>query len=256
VFFGTPQPTAFDLHWRMFGIDVRVHPLFWVMSAAMGWNISEPLGWPYIVVWVLCVFVSILIHEMGHVCMGWLFGTHGHIVLHAFGGLTYPDREASQRWQRILVNFGGCLFQFILAGIVLLVGLFMVQAIRLQVPEAGDQPLFMILFYLFIINTIWPLFNLLPIWPLDGGQIVREICEAIWRDRGRMISLSLSVGTAGVLALHLLLGALGIRLLPLPPFGGLYTAIFFALMAVNGFQLLQVELNQHRPRDDERLPWE
>ena len=36
MFSGEPQPTPMDLHWRMFGIDVRVHPFFWLFSALLG----------------------------------------------------------------------------------------------------------------------------------------------------------------------------------------------------------------------------
>jgi Zn-dependent protease len=257
VFFNNPQPTRFDLHWRMFGVDVRVHPMFWAMSAVFGWNLSAPLGWQYVLVWVFCVFVSILLHEMGHVCMGWLFGVQGHILLHAFGGLTFPDREASQRWQRIVVDFGGCLFQFIFAAVLLATAFILLPVFHFRVAHQGEELLVIVLGYLLFINLFWPIFNLLPIWPLDGGQISREVCEALSPERGRVISLSLSVATGGALALHLALGAYGMQLLPIPTFGlGLYSAAFFALMAVSSFQLLQAEMNRGRWRDEERLPWD
>ena len=69
---------------------------------------------PYLVLWIICVFVSILIHEMGHVLMGRLFGAEGHIVLYSFGGLAIGSKRLADRWQRIAVSFAGPLAQFIL----------------------------------------------------------------------------------------------------------------------------------------------
>src|SRR6516165_8553767 len=71
VFF-EPNETPLDLKWRMFGIPVRVHPFFWLVSAFMGWSTLNR-GIIFLVIWVACVFVSVLVHEMGHVLMGRLF---------------------------------------------------------------------------------------------------------------------------------------------------------------------------------------
>ena len=47
------------------------------------------------------------------------------------------------------------------------------------------------------INLFWPLLNLLPIWPLDGGQITREACVgALGQQRGLSISLGISLVVA------------------------------------------------------------
>ena len=81
-----PERTQFDLNWRMFGIPVRVHPWFWLMGVILGWSAVER-GVQYLVLWIVCVFVSILVHEFGHVFMGLVFGSRGHIVLYSFGGL-------------------------------------------------------------------------------------------------------------------------------------------------------------------------
>src|SRR5262249_7190 len=72
--FGIAQPTQFDLHWRMFGIDVRVHPLFWLFSAVLGWGFTGG-RLDSLVVWVVVVFVSVLVHELGHVLTGRIFGS-------------------------------------------------------------------------------------------------------------------------------------------------------------------------------------
>src|SRR3954464_14267452 len=81
-----PQETPYDLRFRLFGIPVRVHPLFWLFSAILGWNWIEE-GVAYVLLWVACVFISVMIHELGHIFMGLVFGSPGYIVLYSFGGL-------------------------------------------------------------------------------------------------------------------------------------------------------------------------
>src|SRR5581483_11494851 len=85
--FVDPGYTPYDLNFSLFGISVRVSPWFWLVSAFFVWNVSIPLGLSFVFLGVACTFVSILVHELGHVLMGKLFGSHGYIVLYSFGGL-------------------------------------------------------------------------------------------------------------------------------------------------------------------------
>ena len=109
------------------------------------------------------------------------------------------------------------------------------------------------------INLFWPILNLLPIWPLDGGQIAREFFQMIWKQQGTTYSLALSGVLSAVLALHCFMGERGRPLFPylsIIGISGFYLAIFFALFAVQSFQALQVENDRRRWQDDHRLPWE
>ena len=55
--------TPYDLRFRLLGIPVRVHPLFWIMGRA---GLAGSDDWRTWSLWVACVFVSILVHEYGH----------------------------------------------------------------------------------------------------------------------------------------------------------------------------------------------
>src|SRR5690349_5678678 len=113
-----PTPTPYDLRFHVLGIPVRVHPLFWLVTVVMGWNaLAEHVA--FLFIWIGCVFVSILIHELGHVWMGQAFGSDGHIVLYSFGGLAIGSNQLEARWQRILVSFGGPLAGFVFLALVL-----------------------------------------------------------------------------------------------------------------------------------------
>jgi Zn-dependent protease len=248
------QPTPFDLRWRMLGTDVRVHPTFWLFSAILGWDFFERHGFSYLVIWVLCSFASILLHEFGHVMMAWPFGSRGHILLYSFGGLAIGV-NAWKRWQRILIAFAGPAIQFVLSGLIRLTLLLLPLAVLLDMPKPAGAALGMLLF----INWAWPLLNLLPIWPLDGGQITREVFEAIWKTRGLLYSLMLSGGLAVLLALHSFMVTQGRPLIPYLPFGGMWSAILFAMLAIGSFQMWAAEnqrLNRSSRYDDDRLPWE
>src|SRR5207253_5715528 len=139
------------------GIDVRVHPMFWLVSLIMGWSAVD-LGFAYLLVWVACVFVSVLIHELGHVFAGKLFGSHGHIVLYTFGGLAIGSSALRNRWQRIVVYFAGPVAGFLLCGLVW-------WGERHMNPFEERPLLWAAMQDLFVINLFWGIMNLLPVWP-------------------------------------------------------------------------------------------
>lgn len=241
--FFEPNETAYDLRWRMFGTSVRVHPMFWLIAVVLGYDATIRLGIGYVLAWVACVFVSILLHEFGHVWIGRLFGSHGYIVLYSFGGLAIGSNQLARRWQRILVLLAGPGIQLVLwAGLR-----FGGSWLLLSVPPASQPsvvPVFVMLVY---INLYWPILNLLPIWPLDGGQVTREVCQAIAPERGAAFSLGISMVVSGVLAAHALMSSRGHPLLPKPvPEFGMFTAFFFAMMCVSSFSALQAENERRR----------
>lgn len=250
MFLFEPERTQFDLQWRMFGIPVRVHPMFWLVGVLMGWNLTRDPhgnGLLLLLLWIACVFVSILVHELGHVFMGQWFGSYGHIVLFGFGGLAIGSANLPNRWQRIAVSFAGPLAQFLLYGII--------ELIYWQ-ADLKMFPLWVLIGLGFLkwINLTWPLLNLLPIWPLDGGQISRDFLGWLAPRRGMQLSLGISIICAGLLAINAIMVEQERPLLPFFNWGGTYPALFFGLLAFGSFQALQQhEANMKRWRRD---PWE
>jgi Zn-dependent protease len=245
-----PEPTPYDLRWRMFGVDVRVHPLFWLVSAVLGWNhYTHPIlggnGLLDLGLWVVCVFVSILLHELGHVFMGRRFGSDGHIVLYSMGGLAIGSSGVPLRWQRIAVFAAGPGIQLLLWAALWLLTSRPASPIRLE----PLTPMWLLVIMLLTINLWWALLNLLPVWPLDGGQICREVCVAISPRRGVVISLWISLVVSAVIALNSLLAANDQPHIPYLT-GGWFTVIMFALFAVSSYQALEEERKQERFWDD------
>jgi Zn-dependent protease len=235
-----PSPTPFDLRWRMFGIDVRVHPLFWIVTAALGWP-RQGEGFKFLLLWMVCVFVSILIHELGHVFMGRLFGSDGHIVLYGFGGLAIGSSLLERRWQRILVYFAGPLAGFVFLGLV--TGVYF--AFRLSRTGEHIPPGLEITFWFLVwINLVWGAVNLLPIWPLDGGQISRDLLDGLMPQIGNKVAMGISAGVAGLVAI-----AAGLLL------HDLYLALFFGFLAFSSIQAMQY-FTAARPGYKEPDSWE
>ena len=276
VFLLEPERTQYDLSWQMFGVPVRVHPMFWLVTAIMGWS-SMTYGFQFLLLWIGCVFVSILIHELGHVFAFRWFGADAHVVLYSFGGLAIPRDTVRGRWQRIAVSFAGPWAGFVFLGVVIWLvfmlnpDLFatLVGYVKLTLgvlPEPDElhnlrgvfmQPTLVekAVLNLFWINLFWGLLNLLPIYPLDGGQISRELLEGFVPDNGLRISLGLSGGLAALLAVNSLLAMNG-RGIPFLPLGGLYMVLFFGMLALSSFQAMQ-QVPSGRPWREERPdPWD
>jgi Zn-dependent protease len=231
----------------MFGTRVRVHPMFWLMSLILGYDGTIQAGIGFLLAWVACVFVSVLLHEFGHVWMGRLFGSNGFIVLYSFGGLAVGSNHLARRWQRILVLFAGPLIQLVLLAVLWFGGPLLIP----RLPEGTVKSAWLVWVMLVEINLIWPILNLLPIWPLDGGQITREVCQAVMPARGVAFSLGISMVVSGLLAAHMLMASRGRPLLPYVPSFGMLTALFFAMFCAGSFVALQAENERRRHWDSD-----
>ena len=249
MFLAEPQPTPADIRFPIDGIAVRVSAWFWVAAALLGWNVCEALAGGdqrelvrYLVAWVAVVFVSILVHEMGHAVAYRAFGQSAHVVLYHFGGLAIPDhwgrRGARRPIERLVVSAAGPLAQLALAAAIVAVlraGGFRVpfplpaSAVALGFDEGRQIPSQLglaVVFFLLQVNIFWPLLNLVPVPPLDGGQIVREGLASLGIDDAPRIATMLGVVAGGAVAFWAYS-----RNEP-------YLGIMFAMLAVSCFQSL------------------
>lgn len=250
--FATYQPSPYDLSFRIFGIPVRVHPSFWLVSAIFAFPFAA-LGVQFWFLAVACVFVLLMVHELGHALMFRAYHMPSFIVLYSFGGFAAPESVLPRRSWRIIVSLAGPLANFLLAAIVW--GTNETEKWRFT----NDYTL-VIFMYFFWISLYLGLLNLLPVWPLDGGKISRELWMQAQPRNGLINSLRLSI----VVAIAFSIYGFGCHygLIPrdwivdwLRP--GIFAAIFFALFAVENFQELQIHQQQNRYfGSDDRLPWE
>lgn len=259
--FAEPAPTQFDLRFPLGNVGVRIHPFFWLGCLFLAWDRVKELGIGALLLWALCVFVSLIVHEMGHVlAMRW-FGVNGHIVLHGFGGLAIPEGRIYGVWRNVFVCFAGPLAQFVFYGLLYAINPLVLPQLGALLTTSPQTGIYYVIAWsdLLWINWWWPMLNLLPIYPLDGGQICRYLCSHYLVRNGVRISLFISIGVAGLIALNSLSGYLDGPTIPWIYAGGQLTAIFFGILAANNIMELQTVGMHGRRRmyeESERLPWE
>lgn len=221
--FGMPSTTPYDLRFRAVGIPVRVHPLFWLVMAFLGGMGRTGFTLTEVLVFVGCAFLSVLVHELGHALVARVYGSEPSILLYGMGGLCYYDGGRQTPWRRLAVLACGPGAGFLLAGLAYLT--------RLALYKRGINPGLvgeLILFYLQLINIFWGVLNLLPIYPLDGGQMSGVVLSMFSRSNGKRWGHVISLLTAGILAVACFQYT-----------GDLFLTIFFALFALMNFQILQ-----------------
>jgi stage IV sporulation protein FB len=156
------------IRFSLFRIPVEIQPFFWITLALIGGaSRADTSGaMVQIALFVMAGFISVLVHELGHALTGRTFGAQTSITLQAFGGYAAFTGTRFTRPQSFLVTLAGPVIQMVLGLIILAV---LTSGITLQ-PNAQY-----FLSRLMIISFVWALFNLLPILPLDGGQILNAI---------------------------------------------------------------------------------
>ena len=215
--------TRFDLKFHLLGVPVRVHPAFWVVSAIMGWRENEL---PLVALWIACVFVSIIVHEFGHALMSRRFDASPSVVLWGMGGLCHSQGEQQTPLQRLAVVLAGPGAGFLFcavrdvsdhtdiphhaararAMIGSMVGLNpLPEGVPIKVAMGITHfgaTVFTLYTYDFLIqiNFLWSVLNLLPVWPLDGGQATQILLKLYDRFRGERWSHVVSLLVAGVVA--------------------------------------------------------
>lgn len=190
-------------------IPFTIRPLFWLVSAFIGWMSSMTLIGTLL--WMGAILVSLLLHELGHALTARAFGQKCRIELAGFGGFTYREGRRLKLWQEFFVVLNGPL-----VGLLLYFGLsFWAPHLPLAEYPVAARLLSILLF----INLFWTLINLLPILPLDGGHLLSILLESLFGFRGVKIALYLGVSIAALCALlaflfqAFLLGALFVILL-------------------------------------------
>ncbi len=243
-----PGPTPWDLRFHIADIPVRVHPLFWLMSLLVV-GLGQTTG-VALILGLLVVFVSILVHELGHAFVMRYYGERARVVLYLMGGLAisggddvwdlgYRQRARSPQ-QQIIISFAGPLAGFLLAAItaaivylaggrIILDWFVFIPLFFVDFPNGigpSDAAMFTLNILMFV-NIYWGLLNLLPVYPLDGGQIARQVflLQDPYEGLTRSLWLSLIVG-----------GGMTVFALAQRQF---WMAILFGSLAFGSWQMLQ-----------------
>jgi membrane-associated protease RseP (regulator of RpoE activity) len=199
------------IRFKLLGFPITIEPFFWLIIALLGgvFRADSPQAVLLLLVWMLVVLVSILVHELGHALAGRRYGATPEIRLHGFGGMAVMHGGRFSRLQSLVVSAAGPAFGFALGVLVLLIylGAFRGRELSLELGYAITMLLY--------VNFFWTLVNLLPILPLDGGQIFRDLAGPQRAGLVRWVSVIFAVGVAlwalqaGMIFLGLIVGYLG-----------------------------------------------
>lgn len=189
---------------RVAGIDVYLH---WSWFLVAYYEINQRAGRYSSPVWnvleYLALFGIVLLHEFGHsLACRQVGGRADRIVLWPLGGVAFvqpPERPGPILWSLA----AGPLVNVVLFPVLLALSVLMHMAGAVNVAPDAVRLLDTIAF----INAGLLIFNLMPVYPLDGGQILRSL---LWFVLGRAWSLTVVtvLGFLGVAALVLLALAL------------------------------------------------
>lgn len=251
MFLSEPSTTNYDINFQIFGFPVRVHPAFFVMPLLLGGSIlrnSQDNAGVTLLILISVFFLSILVHELGHAFAFRYFGQDSRIVLYWMGGLAIPD-SGNNPWfstskvaftpvQNIIVSLAGPIFGFLLAG--LLCGVSIALEADLELIDFGVFPMlrpvfpadvnFAIRIFLAVgiyANIFFNILNLVPVFPLDGGQVARQLFVMNDPWNGMRFSIYLSIAAGVFVALISFSN------------GDRFIGFFFAFMAWSNYSTLQ-----------------
>ncbi|GAB4225825.1 MAG: hypothetical protein Tsb0021_01200 [Chlamydiales bacterium] len=175
-------------------LSIIIQPFFLIVILLLGWFISFSVIGMFI--WALIIAFSVFFHELGHALTAIFFGQKTIIELTGFGGITQRRGEKLSLWKDFLITLNGPLLGLSLG----LLSLFIAQSLKPSLTIWDE--IFTALAY---INLFWTFFNLLPVYPLDGGHLLGVLMQGILGFRGMRISFLISVFTGLGLSLFLLL---------------------------------------------------
>ena len=204
---------------RILGIPIGLDYSWFVIFALLTWMLAsnyypaEFKDWPPLLYWsmgavtAVMLFVSVLLHEMGHsvVALRYKIPVRS-ITLFLFGGVAQIGAEPPSAIAEFLIASAGPLVSLILA----------VFFYAVQPLVGGIEPLLGLAKYLAYINLALVLFNLIPGYPLDGGRVFRAI---VWAITGNMRRATLVAANGGRLFAFLFI-FIGVLLMVSGNFGG------------------------------------
>jgi len=206
---------------RALGIPIHVHASWFVVFFFMTWSLatgylpetlpglSVPRYWGMGGIAALLLFLSVLLHELGHSYVALRYQIPiTQITLFIFGGMAHMGKEPPSPRAEFLIAMAGPLVSLIL-GAGCLGGVIMMDSFF---ARSGFQGFVVLGGLLGMVNVQLGLFNLIPGFPLDGGRALRAGLWALNKDFDRATSQAALAGIGfgvvfGVVGAVLMVGA-------------------------------------------------
>ena len=182
---------------KILNIPVNVDYSWFLIFILLTWSLaisyypSEFRHWSTALYWILgaittiMLFVSVLLHELGHSIVALRYKIPvRNITLFIFGGVAQIASEPPTAMSEFWIAIAGPVVSFLLAGVFAV----------LEFVFSSLTPLFALMKYLAYINGTLGLFNLIPGFPLDGGRVFRAIVWGTSNDFRKATRIASGVG--------------------------------------------------------------
>ena len=215
MFFSTDPNQQGTFRFKLFGFPISIHWSFLILPILWG-SQSGPDAIDQtrsVLIYIIGFFISILGHELGHALAYRSFGGSAQIMIHAMGGMAVSHGSFNRK-QKIIITAAGPLFGLAMGIICLLLAMFLDLNLM-------SEYLIKFLNLMIFLNIFWSFFNLLPIIPLDGGQLLGHIMH----EKKPVLRGQIGGITAGLAALFLFL-----------ILGSIFGAILLGYLAYQNFK--------------------
>lgn len=160
---------------RLRGIALRAHVTFLALLAYFaweGWSLAGWIGLRWLLGYVVAVFTCVTLHELGHVFTARHFGVRvPRILLLPIGGMAEFERIPREPRTEILIALAGPAVNLVLLlALAALVG-WPPTLLVLNVPFHWGE----LAHTLIVMNGVMLAFNLIPVFPMDGGRVLRAV---------------------------------------------------------------------------------
>ena len=237
-----PQPKGSIHLFRAFGVNVYLHwSWFFVAAIQIQYRRIFDSAWWHLLMYV-SLFGIVLLHEFGHAlaCRS-VGGVANRIVLWPLGGVAYvqpPPRPGAVLWSIV----AGPLVNVVLVPLTLLIWI----VAQVYAPSMSEDAM-QYFQYIVIINAGLLIFNMLPIYPLDGGQTLQALLWfVIGRSKSLAITAAVGMGAAVVV---------GVFALVQRDLWILILAMFVGWQAFNGFRVARYLAVEEAAERDQEARW-
>jgi Zn-dependent protease len=146
-------------------------------------NISNYTDFLIFSSYLTCFFVSLMFHEFAHCLTARKFGIGTHrIEFGFFGAIAFFDKKSKSAKEEFLIAAAGPFVSFCLSAffffVLVLNNYITKNALFTEEFVKTLNPFSYIIYRLFILNGVFAVFNLIPIFPMDGGRI---LYSAVWK---------------------------------------------------------------------------
>jgi Zn-dependent protease len=163
------------LRFRIGRIPVQIELFFFVAVLILGVP-EQDFGARYLLLWGAVAIVSVLLQELVHAALlRWRMRAEPEVVLHYLGAATYNPSGYTAR-QRVAFHLAPALLLLVAIGIPARVWL---ESIESGGVTRDDIFMWRLAYDIYFVNFWWSIANIVPVWPLDGGQAFAGLTE--WR---------------------------------------------------------------------------